>query len=81
MAKTLTVSMPDSCNGCELCILEVQRQQGKIGIDGSFVRIFREAGSFKVEIDPQIVALDNSKIQKICPKDVFTLKEGNEFFN
>lgn len=41
MAKVLKISFPEKCIGCELCVLEAQRQLGKLGLEGSLIRVFR----------------------------------------
>lgn len=41
MAKILKISFPEKCIGCELCVIEVQRQMGKLGLEGSLIRVFR----------------------------------------
>jgi hypothetical protein len=78
----LKASFEKNCIGCELCVLEVQRQLGKVGLDGSLVRILRDKDAegkiiYKVDIDPAVNALNIKKIIKICPALVFTL-EGKE---
>jgi ferredoxin len=76
MSKTLKPTQQDKCNGCELCVLEAQRQLKKVGLEESLIRIFRNKkdGDHKlelcVEIDPRISMLHMEKIADICPKDV-----------
>lgn len=83
MAKVLKASFEKNCIGCELCVLEVQRQLGKVGLDGSPIRIFRkeksdEKMSFSVEVDPSVNYLNIEKIRDICPALVFTLEDSEE---
>ena len=78
MPKTLNATQEDKCNGCELCILEAQRQLKKVGLEESLIRIFRDSENrFQVEIDPRVSVLDMEKIKKICPKDVFEIIEND----
>ena len=75
--KVLSVVFPKKCIGCELCVLEAQRQLKKVGIEGSFIRIFKsEKGlEFNINLDPQVNTLDIEKIRRICPTQVFEIKE------
>lgn len=80
MAKVLKASFEKNCIGCELCVFEVQKQLGKVGLEGSPLRIFRDKNkkgrlSYSVDIDPSVNELDIEKIEKICPTLVFTLEE------
>jgi Na+-translocating ferredoxin:NAD+ oxidoreductase RNF subunit RnfB len=69
MAKILKVLLPEKCNGCELCLIETQKQLGKVGLDGSLIRILRSINSstsaveFQIELDPQVNSLD---IKRLC---------------
>ena len=80
MAKVLKVAFPNRCIGCEMCVLEVQHQFKKVGLEGSLIRIFRTENDgkieFKVDLDPQINTLDIAKIAEICPTAVFSIEEG-----
>ncbi len=81
--KVLKASFEKNCIGCELCVLEVQRQLGRVGLDGSPIRIFRkeksaEKISFSVEVDPSVNTLEIEKIKEICPALVFTLEDSVE---
>ncbi|OGC47896.1 hypothetical protein A2886_01400 [candidate division WWE3 bacterium RIFCSPHIGHO2_01_FULL_42_13] len=83
MAKVLKASFEKNCIGCELCVLEVQRQLGKVGLEGSPIRIFRKEKSadklsFSVDIDPSVNELDIEKVHNICPALVFTLEDSEE---
>jgi NAD-dependent dihydropyrimidine dehydrogenase PreA subunit len=80
MTKILKVVFPDKCIGCELCVLEAQRQLKKVGLDGALVRIFREKSKngkiiFNLEVDPRINNLEIEKIASICPQNVFEITE------
>jgi hypothetical protein len=82
MAKVLKASFEKNCIGCDLCVAEVQRQLGKVGLEGSPIRIFRrkvnEGISFSVDLDPSVNKLDIEKVEKICPALVFTLEDGEK---
>ncbi len=81
MPKTLKVAFPEKCVGCEMCVMEAQRQLTKIGLEGALIRVFRNTNTkmgyieYSLEIDPRISNLDVEKIQKICPKGVFEIEE------
>ncbi|NMB70013.1 hypothetical protein GYA27_02320 [candidate division WWE3 bacterium] len=80
MTKILKVKFPDRCNGCEMCVLEVQRQLQKVGLEGSLIRIFADRGennetSFTIELDPRITNMNIQKIKDICPQDVYEITE------
>lgn len=83
MTKTLKITFPHKCIGCELCVQEVQRQLGKVGLDGSPIRIFKNKEErillgeikFTIEIDNSVNELDIKKIKEICPTGVFTVEE------
>lgn len=79
--KTLKPTRKERCNGCELCVLEAQRQLGRVGLEEALIRIFKkkkensEYLEHSIEIDPRIEALNLEKIEKICPKAVFEIIE------
>jgi NAD-dependent dihydropyrimidine dehydrogenase PreA subunit len=81
MAKILKISFPQKCIGCELCVMETQRQLKKFGLEGSLVRVFKERDEssdkmvFSVHLDPQVQKMDVQKIKNICPTGVFTIEE------
>ncbi len=79
MAKILKISFPNKCNGCELCVLAIQRQFNRTGLDGSLIRIFRkkeEDGiTYAIEMDPSINNYDVASIVKSCPTGVFEITE------
>lgn len=80
MVRVLKVIFPEKCIGCELCVIEAQRQLGKVGLEGSLIRVLRDETELglpviSVDIDPKISDLDLEKISKICPTGVFTVEE------
>lgn len=83
MAKTLKPTQMDKCIGCELCLLEAQRQLKKVGLEESLIRVFRKKSpdtqniEFDLEIDPRINILDVEKISSICPREVFEVLEDD----
>ncbi|MBI2414295.1 hypothetical protein HYV31_00415 [candidate division WWE3 bacterium] len=88
MGKILKATFKKNCIGCELCVFEVQRQLGKIGLEGSPIRVFREKGEkekivYTIGIDPSVNKLDVEKIEGVCPTMVFTIedesKEANDY--
>lgn len=83
MAKVLKVTFPQKCIGCELCVFEIQRQLGVVGLEGSLIRILRSRGEegkleLFVSVDPKVNEFDVEKVRKICPTGVFTVEEGSE---
>lgn len=84
MAKVLKALYLKRCTGCELCVLEAQRQLKKIGLDQALIRVFRNKESkaeypeHNIELDPRINALDTAKICKICPTQVLDLVEETD---
>ncbi len=80
MAKILKAKKPEKCIGCELCVMETQQQIKKIGLEGSLIRIFKEAAdnhedvNFCIELDPRISELDVEKIKDICPAGVYEVE-------
>ena len=79
MTKVLKMKFPKECNGCELCVAEVQRQLGKAGLEGSLIRVLRDENGFSIDLDPRVNELEIDKIVKICPKAGFVIedKESN----
>ena len=79
MAKVLKVSFPNRCNGCELCVLAIQRQFNRTGLDGSLIRVFRKKEAdgivYSIEMDPSINSYDIASIAKACPTGVFEIAE------
>ncbi len=76
----LKVIQENRCIGCELCIMECQRQLKRVGLSGSYVRILRdlrEGDVFKVSFDPRIVKLKVKKIAEVCPRQVFEETENS----
>ena len=84
MAKILKISFPQKCIGCELCVMEVQRQLEKVGLDGSLIRIFRNKKEksdfleYSINIDPKINTVDIESIANICPTEVFEIIEEEQ---
>lgn len=89
MAKTLKITFPEKCIGCELCVAEVQRQLNKVGLDGSPIRVFRNNEdhnvfgnvTYIIELDNTVDSLAINKIKDICPTGVFTVEEKTESAN
>ncbi|HDQ88741.1 MAG TPA: hypothetical protein ENN92_01175 [candidate division WWE3 bacterium] len=71
--------LPQKCVGCELCVAESQRQLNKLGLEGAFIRIFRDGTSFSIVLDPQVNTLDVEKIKSICPAFVFETLESESY--
>lgn len=87
MGKSLKVQFPQKCIGCELCVLEMQRQLEKVGLEGSLIRILRnkkkesEFLEYAIDLDPRINKLDIEKIKSICPTEVFEIiEDDNELY-
>jgi hypothetical protein len=81
--KILKATFENRCNGCELCILEAQRQLGKVGLSDSPIRILRDSSSsnlyFHVVIDEELLGKINlEEISKICPTGVFEIIEEED---
>lgn len=83
MAKILKVIFPEKCIGCELCVMEVQRQLNRVGLEDSLIRIFRKYDEVKKEaryevlLDPRVQEADIERIAKICPTGVFSIEESD----
>lgn len=81
MAKILVAKHSEKCNGCELCLIELQQQLEKLGLEDSLIRIFvtketgKEYPAYTPEIDPRVNSLDIESVKKICPKLVFEIEE------
>lgn len=84
MTKKLKVSFPQKCIGCELCVLEAQRQLNKVGLEGALIRVFRnkEEGKefleYSIDVDPRLNSLDIESIKNICPTEVFEITQEEE---
>lgn len=68
----------DKCIGCELCVMECQRQLNRAGLAGSYIRILRdikEGDKFRVSMDPKVTELKLKEIVQICPRGVFEEQE------
>jgi hypothetical protein len=81
MPKTLKIKFQKNCNGCELCVLEAQRQLKKVGLEGALIRIMKNKEDdqkrmeFFIELDPRINKINIDKIAEICPTNVFEITE------
>jgi len=76
MKKIIKAIRMENCIGCELCVLEAQRQVKKVGTEGALVRIFKHTQKgTNVVLDPTVNTLDIKKIQEICPTSVFEITE------
>lgn len=78
--KILKATFENRCNGCELCVMEAQRQLKKVGLTDTPIRILRDNTSsnlyFYVEIDESsIKKIDINEIYKVCPTGVFEIVE------
>jgi len=79
MAKTIKASYQSRCFGCEMCLMECQRQMKKAGLEGSYIRVLRDAKNgleFRVYVDPKIRELNIDRIIKVCVRQV--LEEVDE---
>jgi hypothetical protein len=82
MSKVLKAMYPDRCTGCEMCVIEVQQQMKKLGLEGSLIRVFRKVDKtnkekliFSIELDPKVSKLDIESIKNICPQGVFSVED------
>jgi NAD-dependent dihydropyrimidine dehydrogenase PreA subunit len=81
MARTLKIKFQKNCIGCELCVLEAQRQLKKVGLEGALIRILKNKDDtqknmeFYIELDPRINQINIDKIARICPTGVFEITE------
>jgi len=73
--KKLTVKFPGKCIGCELCAMQIQRQLGKVGLDGSLIRILRDGIKYSVVVDQNVNKYDINELKQICPTGVFAVEE------
>lgn len=83
MSKILKAKYPKKCVGCEMCVMESQRQLKKVGLEGSLIRIFRNKAKedfieFSIELDPRINQLDIKAIKDICPNGVYEIEDESE---
>lgn len=91
--KTLKIALPQNCIGCEMCVMETQRQLKKVGLDGALIRVLRANQNesnkvtsladdqkviYQIDLDPQVSNLDISKIKNICPTEVFSIEETDD---
>lgn len=82
MKKILKIKFPEKCIGCELCVFEAQRQLGRVGLDESPIRVFRNNdntlfgdATYVIEMDMGVNELKIKEIQSICPTGVFEIEE------
>jgi hypothetical protein len=78
--KILKATFENRCNGCELCVLESQRQLNKVGLSDSPIRVLRDVNSanlyFHIVVDEDLLEKINlNEIVKICPTGVFEIIE------
>jgi len=80
--KFLKAKFENRCNGCELCILEAQRQLGLVGLTNAPIRILKDTSGtnlyFHVEIDDSVNKLKIEEFTKICPTGVFEIAEEED---
>jgi NAD-dependent dihydropyrimidine dehydrogenase PreA subunit len=83
MTKILKATYSERCTGCEMCVIEVQHQLKKLGLEGSLIRIFRrkdksnkEGVIFSIDIDPRVNNLDIERIKSVCPQGVFSIEDA-----
>ncbi len=83
MTKILKAAYPERCTGCEMCVIEVQHQLKKLGLEGALIRIFRKKDKnnkenvvFSIDIDPRVNNLDIERIKNICPQGVFSIEDA-----
>lgn len=80
--KILVAKFENRCNGCELCVLEAQRQLGLVGLTNSPIRILKDISGtnlyFHVEIDESVNELKIEEFIKICPTAVFEIVEDSD---
>ena len=74
MSTIIKAKNEDMCTGCEMCVMECQRQLKRAGLTGSYIRILRDikvGTRFKVSLDPKISEIKSRKIIESCPREVF----------
>lgn len=80
--KILKATFENRCNGCEMCVFEIQRQMGKVGLTNCPIRILRDASSsniyFHVEIDESVSKFNIEEVVKVCPVAVFEIVEVSD---
>lgn len=72
--SSLKVVHENKCIGCEMCVMECQRQLERVGLAGSYIRILRnldEGDKFEVSVDPKITQLKIKTVVSVCPRGVF----------
>ena len=62
-----------------MCVLAIQRQFHRTGLDGSLIRVFRKKEAdgitYSIEMDPRINDYDIVSVTKSCPTGVFEIAE------
>lgn len=80
--KILKATFENRCNGCELCVLEAQRQLKRVGLTDAPIRILRDTSKssvyFHVDIDSDVNNLNIKEIVKVCPTAVFEILEEED---
>lgn len=80
--KKLKAEFKKNCIGCELCVMEAQRQLGKVGLEDSPIRVFKKKNKdtlvYEINLDPSVNKLNIQKIVNICPVLVFSIEEEKE---
>jgi len=80
MSTIIKAKNEEKCIGCEMCVMECQRQLKRAGLEGSYIRILRNikvGTKFEVSLDPKISEIKSKKIIESCPRGVFEETEGN----
>jgi ferredoxin len=80
--KILKATFENRCNGCELCVLEAQRQLKRVGLTDAPIRILRDTSKssvyFHVDIESDVNNLNIKEIAKVCPTAVFEILEEED---
>jgi len=81
--RILKATFEDRCNGCELCVMEAQRQLKRVGLSDAPIRILRDNTSsnlyFYVELNESLLTkLNVNEIFKVCPTGVFEIIEEQD---
>lgn len=74
MAKKLRITFPQKCIGCELCVMEIQRQLGRVGLEGSLIRVFKNPSMETIAFDYTEDESDGSFSSKSDPTLVYTIE-------
>ncbi|MBU0649938.1 ferredoxin [Patescibacteria group bacterium] len=79
--STLKIVKEDKCIGCEMCVMECQRQLKRVGLEGAYIRImrdFKRGDKFEISLDPKVAELKVQRIVAVCPRGVFAEQESHE---